>query len=94
MAEVLTVVGRVTGAPVTADARLETDLGMDSLELAALAAELRGRFGSQVDLGGYLAGLELDDLIDLTAGQLAEHLADRLPESPAMGARAKSRVNK
>ena len=77
MAEVLAVVGRVTGAPVVADALLESDLGMDSLELAALAAELRGRLGKQVDLGGYLAGLELDQLIELTAGRLAAHLADR-----------------
>lgn len=91
----LAVVGRVTGAPVVADARLETDLGMDSLELATLAAELRGWFGNRVDLGGYLAGLELDELIDLTAGRLAGHLADRLPDRlPAMSARATSQVNR
>jgi len=77
VADVLGVLGRVTGVPVAADARLESDLGMDSLELAALAAELRGRFGSRVDLGEYLAGLELDELIELTAGDLAEYLADR-----------------
>ncbi len=74
-AEVLAALGRVTGAPVAADARLESDLGMDSLELAALAAELRDRFGDRVDLAGYLAGLELEELIELTSGDLAEYLA-------------------
>lgn len=77
VADVLGALGRVTGAPVAAGARLEGDLGMDSLELAALAAELRTRFGNRVDLPGYLAGLELDELIELTARDLAEYLAER-----------------
>ena len=77
VAGVLDALGQLAGAPVAADDRLEADLGLDSLELAALAATLRNRFGDRVDLSGHLAGLELDELIDLTAGQLAEYVAGR-----------------
>ncbi len=68
---------QIVGAPVTADARLEADLGLDSLELVALAGALRDRFGDRVDLPGYLAELELDELIELTAEQLARFVAVR-----------------
>jgi len=74
---VLDALGQVAGVPVAADDRLEADLGLDSLELATLAVTLRDRFGDRVDLSDYLAGLELDELIELTAGQLAAFVAER-----------------
>lgn len=69
---------QLTGAPVTAGARLEADLGLDSLALATLAATLRERFGERVNLSGYLAELELDELIELTAGQVADYVAGQV----------------
>ena len=83
VAAVLDALGRLAGGPVAADDRMEADLGLDSLELATLAAMLRERFGDQVDLLGFLAGLDLDQLIELTAGQLAGYVS----------ARAKRQVN-
>ncbi|HKT04706.1 MAG TPA: acyl carrier protein [Rugosimonospora sp.] len=50
--------------------RLEDDLGLDSLEVARLGELLGARFGPAVDLPGYLAGLELDQLLALTVGDL------------------------
>ena len=76
----LDVLRSITGAPVTADVRLEADLGLDSLDVATLAAALRVRFGDRVELTGYLAELELDELIELTAGQLADFVAGQLPD--------------
>jgi acyl carrier protein len=64
------------------DAQLEADLGMDSIELAAFAAALRARFGDRVDLTAHLATLELDELIGLTAAQVASFVASRLPNQP------------
>jgi acyl carrier protein len=75
--EVLELLRQLTGAPVSAEARLEADLGLDSLAMAALAASLRAEFGDRVDLSGYLAELELDQLIELTAGQVADFVAGR-----------------
>ncbi|BCB74353.1 hypothetical protein GCM10022251_72560 [Phytohabitans flavus] len=54
---------------VTPQSRLEDDLRLESVELAALGEALRARYG--VDLPAYLAGLDLDELIDLTVGDLA-----------------------
>ena len=51
------------------DTRLEDDLRLESVEVAALGEALRERWG--VDLPAYLAGLDLDQLIDLTVGDLA-----------------------
>jgi acyl carrier protein len=84
VAEVLATLRPITGEAVPAS-RLETDLGMDSVELAAFAAALCDRFGDQVDLLEHLAGLELDELIELTVGQVAGFVAGRLPATTGAG---------
>jgi acyl carrier protein len=56
-------------AVVAPESRLEDDLRLESVEIAALGEALRERWG--VDLPAYLAGLDLDQLIDLTVGDLA-----------------------
>ena len=56
-------------AAVTPASRLEDDLRLESVEVAALGEALHTRWG--VDLPAYLAGLDLDQLIDLTVGDLA-----------------------
>ncbi|MDQ7910885.1 hypothetical protein RB614_40970 [Phytohabitans sp. ZYX-F-186] len=57
------------GAAVTAASRLEDDLRLESVEVAALGEALRARWG--VDLPAYLAGLDLDELVALTVGDIA-----------------------
>jgi acyl carrier protein len=74
---VLEILRRLAGGPVTAGSRLEADLGLDSLAVAELAATLRAEFGNRVDLAGYLAELEFEELIELTAGQVADFVARR-----------------
>ena len=54
--------------------RLEGDLCLDSLELAALSALLRDRYGTAVDLTGYVAGLNIDQLIGLTVADVAAYV--------------------
>jgi len=64
----------VTGADaawvsgVTPDSRLDGDLWLDSVELAALGALLHRRY--RIDLPAYLAGLDLDELIELRVKDL------------------------
>jgi acyl carrier protein len=81
VAEVVDSLRPIVGASA-ADAQLEADLGMDSIELAAFAAALRARFGDRVDLTAHLGALELDELIGLTAAQVASFIASRLPKQP------------
>jgi acyl carrier protein len=61
-------------AGINAATRLEGDLCVDSLELAALAALLRERYGTAVDLTGYVAGLDIDQIIGLTVADVAAYV--------------------
>lgn len=60
--------------------RLDGDLFLDSIELAALAAALRERFGPRVDLVGYVADLELDAVIELTLAQVAAYVGEQVAD--------------
>ena len=48
------------------------DLELESIEFVALAEKLLERYGEQVDFVGWLATMELDDIIALTVGQLVD----------------------
>lgn len=59
---------------VVATTTLEGDLCLDSLDLAALGAVLRDRYGTALDLAGYVAGLDIDEIIGLTLGDVAGYV--------------------
>ncbi len=61
-------------AGINAATRLEGDLCLDSLDLAALSALLRDRYGTAVDLTGYVAGLDIDQIIGLTVADVAAYV--------------------
>jgi len=61
--------------PITADTKFSTDLEMESIELASLSEKIQARFGDTVDFPAWLSGMELDDIINLTVGQLVDHIA-------------------
>ena len=67
---VLAELSAITGRSVAATDRLEADLGLDSVELAELAARLRER--CDVELADLLRSLSVDELVGLTVGRLAE----------------------
>ena len=62
------------GAGLSATTRLEGDLRLDSLDLAAFGALLRDRYGTAVDLVGYVAGLDIDEIIELTVGDVTRYV--------------------
>ena len=59
------------------DTRLDGDLLMDSLEVAALAASLRDRYNGGFDLVAYVGTLDVDGIIDLTIADVARHVSAR-----------------
>jgi acyl carrier protein len=83
LAELIGMLADVTGederwaARITPASRIEADLSLDSVEFAALGARLRGRYGDRVDLAAVLAGLDIDQVIGLTVGDLVGYLAGR-----------------
>jgi len=92
LAELTGLLLRVTGederwaAAVTAESRLELDLKLESVEVAALAVALREAYGDAVDLDRLLAGLEIDELLALTVGDLAGYVAGAAGAARAAGA--------
>ena len=61
--------------PITAETRFSHDLEMESIELAAMSEKVQARFGDTVDFPAWLSGMQLDDIINLTVGQLVDHIA-------------------
>jgi acyl carrier protein len=52
------------------DTSFNEDLEVESIEFVALAERLLDRYGERVDFVGWLAEMELDDIIGLTVGDL------------------------
>ena len=91
LSELAEALRQVTGenaawaARIRPESRLEGDLGLDSLELAELDGILRDRHGNGVDLMDHLAGMDIDQIIGLTVGDLLVHLADASASSGLEG---------
>lgn len=59
---------------VTMDTSFTFDLEVESIELIALAEKLQDRYGTEVNFPVWLADKELDEIINLTVGQLVEYI--------------------
>jgi acyl carrier protein len=85
LAEIIAMLNDVTGTDaswadqVTAASRLEGDLHLDSIEFTALAARLQAAYGGKVDLLGFVAGLDIDQIIALTVGDVTEYVSRACP---------------
>jgi acyl carrier protein len=63
---------------ITRDSTFHEGLGLESIDLVALAGLLVDHYGERVNLAEYLAEMELDEIVALTVGQLADYVASRL----------------
>jgi acyl carrier protein len=78
LATVTEMIGEIIGdeyiadLDVTWESMITEDLELESIEFVALAEKLRDRYGEQVDFVDWIAGLELDQIILLTVGQLVD----------------------
>lgn len=59
------------------------DLELESIDLVTLAALLEERYGRRVNLAEFLAGMEFDEIIELTVGRLVEHVVLSLRSTEA-----------
>lgn len=89
-AEIIGILLEVTGesaewaAAITPNARLEVDLGMESIELTALGELLQRRYGSGIDLPAFVAGLDIDQIIALSVAELAAYVAAHRAPAPGV----------
>ena len=63
--------------PLTMATSFDEDLQLESIEFVALSEKLLETYGERVDFVGWLAEMELDDIIALTVGQLVEFVASQ-----------------
>ncbi|WP_145909776.1 acyl carrier protein [Kitasatospora viridis] len=77
LAEVLDEYG-LQDAEVTMATRFTEDLELESIDLVTLAGQLQERWGERVNFAEFLAGMELDEIIDLTVGRLVDYVVAQL----------------
>ncbi len=66
------------GLDIGVHTSLDADLQLESIEFVKLATLLTERYGNRVDFVAFLAVKELDEIIQLTVGELVDHIADCL----------------
>lgn len=68
--------------PIAPNARLDGDLGMQSVELSALQSRLEQRWVGRADLTPLLRGLDLAGLAGLTVADIAARVSGAVQERP------------
>ncbi len=59
------------------------DIELESIDLVALTEQLELTYGQEVDFAGWIADMELDDIIALTVGDLAGFVVRSVRGEPA-----------
>ncbi|MGP4023613.1 hypothetical protein [Actinomadura sp. 3N407] len=81
LSEVVRMLTEVVGEEFLLDVEIGPEttfsdaLALESIEFAALADLLRARYGDDADLSAFIAGLDLDQILNLTVGDVADHVA-------------------
>jgi acyl carrier protein len=60
---------------ITMDSSFYADLELESIDLVALAGRLQEHYGEQVNVAEFLADKDLDEVIELTVGELVRFVA-------------------
>ncbi len=80
LADITRMLGEVIGedyleeCQVTLDTAFSGDLELESIEFVALAGLLKAHYGAQVDFVGFLADMDLHQIIALRVGQVVDHI--------------------
>ncbi|MCX4825268.1 acyl carrier protein [Streptomyces sp. NBC_01142] len=66
---------------VTLKTTFNEDLALESIEFVALAELLQQRYGAAVDLIGFLAEKDMEEILAMTVGDLVSHIAAAVPSA-------------
>jgi acyl carrier protein len=66
------------------DTSFTEDLELESIEFVTLSTRLAEYYGDAVDFVGFLAGKEVDEIIEMTVGELVSYVAQSLSRSRAV----------
>ena len=65
----------VSETPITMETSFVSDLEVESIELVALSEKIQAKYGETVDFPSRLSGMEHEQIIALTVGQLVDYIA-------------------
>ena len=68
----------VLGIEINPDTRFHDDLQLESIDLVTFSSLLAEHFGPDVNLADYLTQKDIDEVIELQIGDIADYVADRL----------------
>lgn len=92
LAEVTGMLVKIIGEDYVVDLNIEmdtsfdADLELESIEFVRLAAKLTERYDERVDFVAFLADRKIDDIIQLTVGDVVRHVVTCMATSAASGA--------
>jgi acyl carrier protein len=66
---------------ITPDTKFHEDLELESIDLVSLSADLKERYGNEVNFAEFIAGFDLEEIIAMTVGQLVDHVVVSLREA-------------
>ena len=84
LAEVRAMLTEIVGADyalsldIDMTTSFDADLELESIEFVKLSTMLTGRYGDRVDFVAFLAAKELDEIIEMTVGEVVTYIADCL----------------
>lgn len=67
---------------IEAETSFNNDLELESIEFVALAEKMQEHYGARVDFVGWLSGKDINDIIQLTVGDLADFIVSCLSSGP------------
>ncbi len=92
-AEILTTVSKLIeevvgaeyslGLEIDMDTSFQGDLELESLEFVELAEKLIETYGEHVDFAGWLATMDVDEIIAMTVGELVAYIHTSLDDAGA-----------
>ncbi|HEY0935178.1 MAG TPA: acyl carrier protein [Trebonia sp.] len=66
---------------ITPATSFSEDLALESIEFVELSERLQQRFGRRANLATYIAGMDIDAIMDITVGELTLYIADQMAAS-------------
>ncbi|MGX1273632.1 acyl carrier protein [Streptomyces phaeoluteigriseus] len=69
--------------PIGPHTTFNRDLELESIDLVTLAGLLQERYGDRVNFAEFLAGMEFDEIVELTVGRLVQYVAASLKAAGA-----------
>jgi acyl carrier protein len=67
---------------ITTETSFFDDLEMESIDLVGLGGQLTERYGGRVNLAELVAGMDVDEIIAITVGQLVDYVVAAHSEVP------------